>query len=198
MKIIVGISGASGVLLGVELLKAFKAIENCETHLVISNNALTVLKTETTYTFADVIALASVSYTEDQLTAAIASGSYKTEGMVVIPCSMKTLSAIANGYSNNLLHRAADVCLKEGRKLVLVPREDPFSRIHLRNLAVAADMGCVIMPPMLTFYNHPQSIQDMIDYLIGKIFMQFNLDFPRFKEWKSPETLSSEPTTDES
>jgi 4-hydroxy-3-polyprenylbenzoate decarboxylase len=189
MRLIIGISGASGVLLGVELLKALQAVEHCETHLVISKNALQVLKLETNYSLKQVAALASEFYSEDQLTAEIASGSYKTDGMVIIPCSMKTLAAIANGYSGNLLQRAADVCLKEGRKLVLVPREAPLSRIHLRNLAAAADLGCVIVPPMLTFYQHPQSIQDMIDYLTGKIFMQFNLDYPGFKRWEPPDSL---------
>ena len=137
MKLIIGISGASGVLLGVELIKALHSVAHCETHLVISKNALQVLKLETTYSLDQVTALASVFYYEDQLTARIASGSYKTDGMVVIPCSMKTLAAIANGYSSNLLQRAADVCLKEGRKVVLVPVEAPLSRIHLRNLASA-------------------------------------------------------------
>ena len=189
MRLIIGISGASGVRLGVELLKALHAVADCETHLVISKNALQVLQLETNYSLEQVAALASVSYSEDQLTAPIASGSYKTDGMVVIPCSMKTLAAIVHGYSGNLIQRAADVCLKEGRKLVLVPREAPLSRVHLRNLSAAADLGCVIMPPMLTFYQHPKSIQDMIDYLTGKIFLQFNLDYPRFKGWESPESI---------
>ena len=189
MRLIIGISGASGVQLGVELLKALHAVADCETHLVISKNALQVLQLETNYSLEQVAALAHVSYSEDQLTARIASGSYKTDGMVVIPCSMKTLAAIVHGYSGNLIQRAADVCLKEGRKLVLVPREAPLSRVHLRNLSAAADLGCVIMPPMLTFYQHPQSIQDMIDYLTGKIFLQFNLDYPRFKGWESPESI---------
>jgi 4-hydroxy-3-polyprenylbenzoate decarboxylase len=187
MRLIVGISGASGALLGVELLKALRFVKDCETHLVISKNALQVLEMETSTSPVEVYALASAHYAEDQLTAVIASGSYQTDGMVIIPCSMKTLAAITSGYSSNLLQRAADVCLKEGRKLVLVPREAPLSRIHLRNLAAAADLGCVIIPPVLTFYHHPQSIQDMIDYLIGKIFLQFQLDYPGFKQWESPD-----------
>jgi len=120
------------------------------------------------------------------MSAAIASGSFKTEGMVVIPCSMRTLAAIASGNDGNLIQRAADVCLKEGRKVVLVPREIPLNRIHLRNLNTASEAGCVILPPMLTFYHHPQSIADMIDYLIGKIFLQFNLNYAKFAEWKTP------------
>ena len=187
MRLIVGISGASGAVLGVELLKALHPVPGCETHLVISKNALRVLATETEYSPEQVYALANASYGEDELTAAIASGSFQTDGMVIIPCSMKTLAAITSGYSSNLLQRAADVCLKEGRKLVLVPREAPLSRIHLRNLTAAADLGCVIIPPVLTFYHHPQTIHDLIDYLIGKIFLQFNLDYPGFRGWESPD-----------
>ena len=189
MKIIIGISGASGVILGVELLKGLKSIEHCETHLVISNHAIQNLKIETAYTLKQVSALASAFYSENQMTASIASGTFKTDGMVVIPCSMKTLAAISNGYSSNLLQRAADVCLKEGRKLVLVPREAPLSKIHLRNMTTAVDSGCVIIPPVMTFYHHPQTIKNMIDYLISKIFQQFDLVYPEFKGWESPNNL---------
>jgi 4-hydroxy-3-polyprenylbenzoate decarboxylase len=187
MRLIVGISGASGVELGVELLKALHSVPGCETHLIISKNALRILETETAYSPEQVSALANASYAEDELTAVIASGSFQTDGMIIIPCSMKTLAAITGGYSSNLLQRAADVCLKEGRKMVLVPREAPLSRIHLRNLAAAAELGIVIIPPVLTFYHHPRTIQDMIDYLIGKIFLQFDLNYPGFRGWESPD-----------
>ncbi|MEI8130981.1 MAG: UbiX family flavin prenyltransferase [Leptolinea sp.] len=186
MKLIVGITGASGAVLGIELLRALQTVSVCETHLVISKHAYETLHLETAYSVADVIALANVSYADDKMSAAIASGSFKTDGMIVIPCSMRTLAAIASGNDGNLIQRAADVCLKEGRKVVLVPREIPLNRIHLRNLNTASEVGCVILPPMLTFYHHPQSIEDMIDYLIGKIFLQFNLEYAKFKEWKSP------------
>jgi 4-hydroxy-3-polyprenylbenzoate decarboxylase len=185
MRLIVGISGASGAILGVELLKALQKAPDCETHLVISEHAAQTLMLETPYSPEEVQGLAKVYYSDNDLSAAIASGSYKTNGMVVAPCSMKTLAAIATGNANTLLQRAADVCLKEGRKVVLVPRETPLNLIHLRNLVAAAEAGCVILPPMLTFYHHPRSIQDLIDHLIGKIFLQFDLDYPGFKGWGS-------------
>ena len=184
MRLIVGISGASGVILGVELLRALRAVPEVETHLVISQNALKTLELETTYRPEEVTAMASVAYAGNDVAAAIASGSFQTAGMVVVPCSMHSLAAIASGSGDNLLHRAADVCLKEGRKLVLVPRETPLSRIHLRNLLVAAEAGCVILPPVLTFYHHPQSIEDLIHPVIAKIFMQFGLNYPDFKGWR--------------
>jgi 4-hydroxy-3-polyprenylbenzoate decarboxylase len=186
MRLIIGITGASGAILGVELLKALQSVSQCETHLVVSKHAIETIGLETSYSLDDVYKLATVSYAEDKISASIASGSFRTDGMVVIPCSMKTLAAIASGNDGNLIQRAADVCLKEGRKVVLVPRETPFNRIHLHNLATASEAGCVILPPMLTFYHHPQSIADMIDHLIGKIFQQFNLDYIKFTEWKTP------------
>jgi 4-hydroxy-3-polyprenylbenzoate decarboxylase len=187
MRLIIGITGASGAILGIETLRALQTITQLETHLIISNHAIETINLETSYSLDEVVKLATVSYPEDKISASIASGSFRTDGMVVIPCSMNTLAAIANGYDGNLIQRAADVCLKEGRKVVLVPREMPLNRIHLRNLNNAAEAGCVILPPMLTFYHHPQSISEIIDYLIGKIFMQFNLAYPKLEEWKTPE-----------
>jgi flavin prenyltransferase len=188
MKLIIGVSGASGVILGVELLKALQTVPHCETHLVISRDAAQTLSLETPFKPQEVEAMANFAYPADDLSALIASGSFKTDGMVVVPCSMKTLAAVANGYTENLLQRAADVCLKEGRKVVLVPREAPLNRVHLKNLLAASEAGCVILPPMLTFYHQPLSIQEMIDHLIGKIFQQFDLDFPDFRAWKPPQT----------
>lgn len=185
-KIIIGISGASGAILGVELLKAFRTYTSCETHLVISPDAVHTLHLETTFTLEQVTALANHFYSPNDLSAPLASGSCQTDGMVVIPCSMKTLAAISSGFTQNLLHRAADVCLKEGRKVVLVPRETPLNRIHLKNLNAAAEAGCIILPPMLTFYHHPQTIQDLIDPLIGKIFQQFGFDYPNYPSWVPP------------
>jgi flavin prenyltransferase len=186
MRLIIGITGASGAILGIEFLRALQTIAHFETHLVISKHAMETIRLETTFTLAEVNNLATVSYAEDKISASIASGSFKTDGMVIIPCSMNTLAAIASGIDGNLIQRSADVCLKEGRKVVLVPREMPFNRIHLRNLKTAAEVGCVIIPPMMTFYHQPETISDMIDYLIGKIFLQFNLEFPKLKEWKTP------------
>ncbi len=183
MRLIVGISGASGAILGVELLKALKKTPGVETHLVVSRHAEQTLALETSYTLADVAGLASAVYACDDVAAAIASGSFRTAGMAVVPCSMRTLAAIANGLSDNLLHRAADVCLKEGRKVVLVPREMPLSRVHLRNLLAASEAGCAIVPPMLTFYHKPETVRDMIDAVIAKVFAQFELEYDGFKGW---------------
>ena len=175
MRLIVGISGASGVIIAVELLCRLKQIETVETHLMITEGAALTFRHETNFDIYDVKKLADVVYNVNELDASIASGSFLTEGMVIVPCSMKTVAGIASGYAENLLLRAADVCIKENRKLVIVPREMPFSCIHLRNLKELADNGVVILPPMLTFYNVPSTIQEQVDHIVGKILMQFNL-----------------------
>lgn len=182
-RIIVGISGASGVLMGYELLKALRTHPEIETHLVLSSGAKLNFQLETDLSLETVCAQADFVYDERDLAALISSGSFVTEGMIVIPCSMKTLAAIAAGYSDNLLVRAADVCLKEGRKVVLVPRETPLSKIHLRNLQTAADAGCAIVPPMLTFYNGADTLQKQMDHVIGKVLLQFHLQSDRFVPW---------------
>ena len=182
MRIIVGISGASGVVLGLELLKALKE-QAVETHLLISEGARITFQYETEVTLDEVITLADHYYDINDLAAPISSGSFPTDGMIIIPCSMKTLSAVAHGYANNLMVRAADVCLKENRRVVLVPRETPLGKAHLKNLLEAADNGCAIIPPMLTFYNSPHTLQDQVDFLIGKILMQFGLEHRAFKPW---------------
>ena len=182
-RIIVGISGASGVLMGYELLKALRTHPEIETHLVLSSGAKLNFQLETDLSLETVCAQADFVYDECDLAALISSGSFVTEGMIVIPCSMKTLAAIAAGYSDNLLVRAADVCLKEGRKVVLVPRETPLSKIHLRNLQTAADAGCAIVPPMLTFYNSADTLQKQMDHVIGKVLLQFHLQSDRFVPW---------------
>jgi 4-hydroxy-3-polyprenylbenzoate decarboxylase len=184
LRIIVGISGARGVILGVNLLKALTAYPECETHLIISDGAKMTFCHETDLAIEDVAAMAHFTHNIKNLAAPISSGSFKTDGMVIIPCSMKTLSGVVTGYTDNLLLRAADVCLKEQRRLVLVPREVPLSRIHVENLQQATRAGCVIVPPMLTFYNSPKTIQDMINHLVGKILMMFNLDYHSFIPWQ--------------
>ena len=146
MRLIVGISGASGVILGYEMLKALKLLPDCEVHLVVTEGAVKNFECET-----DVCALADVVHSNKNMAASISSGSFKTDGMIVIPCSMKTVAGIAAGYADNLLLRSADVCLKEGRKVVIVPREMPLSRLHLRNIKEASDYGCVVVPPMISF-----------------------------------------------
>ena len=180
-KIIVGISAADGVQIGVRLLTLLREIPDVETHLVMSRNADTNLRLELGMDRAAAEALADVCYLPEDLAAAISSGSFYTDGMIVAPCSMKTLSAIANGYSDSLLIRAADVCIKECRKVVLMPRE---MRIHLRNMSLAAEAGCVIVPPMLTFYNGSKSVDDMINHALGKALMQFGIVPPGFQSWR--------------
>lgn len=184
MRIIVGISGASGVILGVNLLNALSQCPDCETHLIITEGAKRTFPYESDVKFEDVVALADYHYNIDDLAAPISSGSFKTDGMVIIPCSMKTLSGVVTGYTDNLLLRAADVCLKERRRVILVPRELPLSSIHLKNMTEAAYHGCAILPPMMTFYNNPNTIQDMINHLVGKILMMFDLKFEQFVPWK--------------
>ena len=159
MRIIVGISGASGVVMGYEMLKALRMQEDCEIHLVITQGAIENFKYETDMDIKEVMKLADYCYDDKNMAASISSGSFRTDGMIVIPCSMKTVSAIANGYGANLLVRAVDVCIKESRRVVLVPREMPLSRIHLDNLKKAADYGCILLPPMLTFLFVPQPLQ---------------------------------------
>lgn len=187
MKIIVGISGASGVILGYEMLKALKLIPSCEVHLVYTEGAVKNFDYETDLSMEDVRSLADVTHNNKNMAALISSGSFKTDGMIVIPCSMKTLSGIAAGYAENLLLRSVDVSLKENRKVVIVPREMPLSRIHLRNMKEAADCGCIIVPPMLTFYNASDSVDKQIQHIIGKVLMQFGIDYKNFIAWKGME-----------
>lgn len=182
MRLIVGISGASGAILGVETLRALRSLD-VETHAVVSKGALVTLKDETGLGKSDVAALADACYDDDDLGALISSGSYSTDGMIVAPCSMKSVSAIANAYDANLLVRAADVCLKENRRVVLIPREMPLNKAHLRNLSLCADAGCCILPPMLTFYNRPTTIEEQVRHVVGKALMQFGLHFDGFKPW---------------
>ena len=184
MRIIVGISGASGVVMGYSLLQALKAHPGCETHLVITNGAKITWEQESSIPLETLLHAADFHHADEDLTAVIASGSFETAGMVVLPCSMKTLSAVASGYATGLLVRAADVCLKEGRKVVLCPREMPLGKIHLKNMLQAADLGCSIIPPMLTFYNNATSVAEQVDHVVGKILMQFGLRHGAFRPWQ--------------
>lgn len=184
MRLIVGISGASGVILGYHMLKALRQIPHIETHAIITEGAALNFSCETNLPLDDVKSQADVVYDNTNLGAAVSSGSYKTDGMIVIPCSMKSLSGIANGYADNLLNRAADVCLKENRKLVIVPREMPLSRIHLKNMTTLAEYGVSIIPPLLTFYNNSNSVEKQVQHIIGKVLMQFGIDYKEFVPWK--------------
>lgn len=183
-KIIVGITGASGVVLGYRLLEALHASGEAETYLTVSKSAVKILSEEAACSYEALCGLADHVYDCEDMGAAISSGSFRTDGMIVIPCSMKTLSAIANAYDDNLIVRAADVCLKENRRTVLVPREMPFNSIHIRNMKLCADAGYVIMPPVMTFYNHPVTMEEQIRHFIGKIMMQFDLNYDKFKPWQ--------------
>lgn len=183
-RLVVGISGASGAALAVRLLAAMRDKNGWETHLVCSDAARRTLAYETSHSMADVFAMADVAHDIADTGAAIASGSFAAEGMVVVPCSMKTLAGIAHSYADNLLIRAADVTLKERRKLVLLPRETPLHSGHLGNMAAAAALGAVIMPPVMTHYILPQSIEDMENHLVGKIMNEFGLELPGYKRWQ--------------
>jgi len=185
-RLVVGFSGSSGAPLGIELLKSMREFTDWETHLVISNGAARTLKLETDSSLAEIKALATRCYELNDVAASIASGTFKTEGMVVIPCSMKTLAGIAHGFSDTLLLRAADVVLKERRKLVLVARETPLSPIHLSNMLTLANLGTVILPPILTYYNRPESIADMAHHILGKVLDCFGLDTRGFHRWSGP------------
>ena len=144
------------------------------------------MELETNLQLTDITSLADFVHDEDNMASSISSGSFQTDGIIVIPCSMKTLSGIVNGYDSNLLIRATDVCQKENRRVVLVPREMPLSKVHLRNMAQAAADGCVIIPPMLTLYNNADTVQKQIDHIIGKIMSQFGLNYSKFVPWQEP------------
>ncbi|MGN0352936.1 MAG: UbiX family flavin prenyltransferase [Roseburia sp.] len=182
-KIILGISGASGVILGFEIAKALKR-ENVELHMVITDAARLTWECECKeIPIEKLIELSDECYEVKDMAALIASGSFRTDGMIVAPCSMKTLAGIVSGYTDNLLLRAADVCLKEGRKVVLCPREMPLGRIHLRNLSDAAEYGCTIVPPMMSFYSGQMTMQDQLNHIVGKVLMQFDIEFGEFRPW---------------
>jgi len=184
MRIIVGVSGASGVYMSYKLLKVLREETEFEIHLVVSEAAEKTWELETNMDISELYALAHVVYSPDDMAAAISSGSFKTEGMIILPCSMKTLAGIVSGYTENLILRAADVCLKENRKVIICPREMPLGKVHLRNMSEAASLGCTVVPPMLTFYNTPQTIDDQINHVIGKILSQFGIEPQSYKTWK--------------
>ncbi len=182
MRIVVGLAGSSSPIYGIRTLEALKAA-GVETHLVISDGARRTLPIEARRSVEDVQKLATTAYDNHDLAAAISSGSFITDGMIVAPCSMKTLAAIAHSFSDDLLVRAADVTLKERRKLVLVPRETPLHLGHLRNMMRAAEIGAVILPPMPAFYHEPKTVDDIINQTVGKILDQFRIEHALFKRW---------------
>jgi 4-hydroxy-3-polyprenylbenzoate decarboxylase len=183
MKLVVGISGASGAVYGIRILQALRA-HQVETHLVITDSAKRTIEIETVYTVKEVENLADYVYDNRDLKAAPASGSFKTDGMLIAPCAIKSLSALANSYNDSLLVRAADVMLKEKRKLVVMPRETPLHTGHLKLLLAVAEMGAVILPPMPAYYHLPKTIEDLINHTVGKALDQFNLEHRLFKRWE--------------
>lgn len=183
-RVVIGISGASGMPLAIEILKQLKCHENIETHLIYSKAAEITLKEESDVSLEELRRLADVVYDNQNIGAAPASGSFKAKGMIIVPCSMKTVAGIASGYSDSLLLRVADVMIKERRKLVLAVRECPFSPIHLRNMYDLSMMGVVILPMMMGFYNHPRELKDCVSHLAGKILDQFEIEGSNFKRWE--------------
>ena len=189
-RLILGVSGASGVILSYYLAKALRA-QPIELHMIITDTARLTWALETSRPLAELTELADELHNPQDMAAQIASGSFRTTGMIVAPCSMKTLAGIVTGYADNLLLRAADVCLKEDRKVVLCPREMPLSKLHLRNMSAAADLGCVIVPPMLSFYSGQSTVGDQIDHVVGKILMQFDLEYENFHPWTGQQEVRS-------
>ena len=182
-KIVVGFSGASGVIYGIRLLEVLHSI-NIQTYHIISEWAKRNIETETNKTLEYVKSLSSINYDNFKLDAAVSSGSFLHDGMVIVPCSMKSLSSIANGYDDTLISRAASVTLKESRTLILVPRETPLSRIHLENMIKLQDAGAIILPAMPGFYHKPSTIDEIIDHLVGKILDQLKIRHELFTRWK--------------
>jgi 4-hydroxy-3-polyprenylbenzoate decarboxylase len=183
VRIVVGISGSSGVIYGIRLLEVLRRIATVETHLVISQAAKRTIADETDRTVRDVEALATRTYDDRDIGAAIASGSFRTAGMIIAPCSVKTVSALANSFASTLIARAGDVTLKEGRPLVVVVRETPLHVGHLRQMLALAEMGGVILPPVPAFYNRPRTIDDLVNHTVGRILDRFHLPHELVPEW---------------
>ncbi|WP_262698315.1 MULTISPECIES: non-oxidative hydroxyarylic acid decarboxylases subunit B [Streptomyces] len=183
MRLIVGMTGATGAVFGVRLLETLAGLPEVETHLVLSRWARTTIELETGRSAREVAALADVTHSPEDQGATISSGSFRTDGMIIAPCSMKTLAGIRAGYADGLVGRAADVVLKERRRLVLVPRETPLSEIHLENMLALSRMGVRMVPPMPAFYNHPRSVDDIVDHLTARLLDQFDLPAPAAGRW---------------
>lgn len=183
-RLIIGISGATGAIYGIRLLQVLKSAPEVETHLVMSKAAERTIAFETEYTIKQVRELADASYNIADIGAAISSGSFPVEGMIIAPCSMKTLSAVANSTSIDLLSRSADVTLKEGRRLVLLVRESPLHLGHLRLMVQATEIGATIVPPVPAFYNFPKSLDDIINHTVGRVLDLFRLDVDIVKRWQ--------------
>jgi len=183
MLLVIGITGASGVIYGIRLLEVLAKTEGVQTALIISKAGAEIIKYETDRDLEKVKALADAYYDIDDIGSVLSSGSYKRDGMVIAPCSMKTLSALANSYADNLIARAADITLKERKKLVLLVRETPLHLGHLRNMVKVTEMGAVVFPPVPAFYHRPRTIHDLIDYTVGRVLDIFDIEHNLFTRW---------------
>ena len=194
-RIIVGISGASGVIYGIRMLEVLRTVPDVETHLVMSAAAGTTISLETVVTPDEVAALADVVYRFRDIAAPISSGSFKTDGMIILPCSMKTLAGIAHSYSDNLLLRAADVVLKDRRQLVIAPRETPLHIGHLRLMVQVTEMGAVLVPPMPAFYHRPQTIDDIVNQTVNRVLDLIDVELPQdlFTRWAGGKAQGGQP-----
>ena len=185
-RLVVGLTGSSSPQLGLKLLESLRQLNEIETHLVVSSGARLSLKLEASMELAEVESMADHAYRSEDLGASISSGSFETMGMVVMPCSMRSLAAIATGLTIDLVNRAADVTLKERRKLVLVPRETPLNLIHIRNMETVTLAGAVVLPPMPAFYHRPKTIDDLLAQIVGKVLDQFSIEHSLFERWAGP------------
>ncbi len=183
MRLIIGMNGATGVIYGIRLLQVLSAIKDIETHLIISPAGEKTIELETQFKAQEIRALASCCYLHDDIGACLASGSFRRDGMIIAPCSMKTLSALAHAYADNLLTRAADVTLKERGRLLLLVRETPLHLVHLRNMVSVTEMGGIIMPPLPAFYHMPKTIMDVVDHTVGKALDLFDIEHNLFRRW---------------
>jgi 4-hydroxy-3-polyprenylbenzoate decarboxylase len=195
VRLVVGISGASGSIYGIRLLEVLGEVPGLETHLIISRAAKRTLVDETEYTVRDVEALATRVYDDRDIGAALASGSFRTAGMVVAPCSIKTLSALATSHADTLLARAGDVTLKEGRPLVVVVRETPLHVGHLRQMLALAEMGAVVLPPVPAFYHRPKTIRDLVDHTVGRVLDRIGIEHGLVTEWTGTGQPDSDPSS---
>lgn len=185
-RIIIGLTGASGAIYGIRLLEVLRSVAEVETHLIVSAAAKQTIALETSYRLRDVLAMADVVYEDRDIAAAISSGSFITSGMIIMPCSIKTLSGIANSYNDTLITRAADVVLKEKRKLILGVRETPLHLGHLRLMMNVIEIGAIIFPPMPAFYHQPETVQDIVDQTVNRILDQYGITLPQtlFTRWQ--------------
>jgi 4-hydroxy-3-polyprenylbenzoate decarboxylase len=194
MRLVIGISGSSGAIYGIRIMEMLQAFEQVETHLVMSRYGRLNIELETDYQPKDVEAMADVVHNERNQAASISSGSFGIDGMIVAPCSMKTLSAIANSYADSLLVRAADVCLKERKQLVLMPRETPLHTGHCKLLYEASQLGAIIAPPMPAFYTRPESLDDLVNHSVGRVLDLFGLDTGKLKRWRGAGEVDGQAT----